>query len=398
MTTHPDTTPTLFDLARRPVLVPAPEPGRDADAGLNLDTGPDPDTATHAPSPVPAASPSLSPPPSDETTLVLRLAPALPPETEWEPAPEPDPAPDPRPDPGPGSVAPPGRPVTGRRRGSGDPVKALLHRHRELCERAVDPLEIAAGLEAHGITDRTAARFRHRDVFSLAEELYARVPRGELPGAPRAAAPAGADAADLRGAAYALVPGALALGAALIGGSAPWVAVLAVALTVAGLTRPRPGGRRPPWSAWALTAAAAGYAAYRLGTPLGVGLALAAAPAHWCDAVFAARARRRLAGSRALEDFAAGVRPLLVVAVAAFTGLAAVPLALVGAPLAAALPLAVLLFLTRLLVRHTPPRVPAAIALAVALIPNPVAAAAAAAGLLVHATVALSRASAHAQT
>lgn len=54
-----------------------------------------------------------------------------------------------------------------------------MHRHRELCERAVDPLEIAAGLEAHGVTDRTAARFRHRDVFSLAEELYARVPRGE---------------------------------------------------------------------------------------------------------------------------------------------------------------------------------------------------------------------------
>lgn len=25
------------------------------------------------------------------------------------------------------------------RRGTGDPVKALMHRHRELCERAVDP-------------------------------------------------------------------------------------------------------------------------------------------------------------------------------------------------------------------------------------------------------------------
>ncbi|MEU8531410.1 hypothetical protein AB0C77_38475, partial [Streptomyces sp. NPDC048629] len=62
------------------------------------------------------------------------------------------------------------------RRGNGDPVKALLHRHRELVEGAVDPLEIAAGLEVHGVTDRTAARFRHRDVFSLAEELYARVP------------------------------------------------------------------------------------------------------------------------------------------------------------------------------------------------------------------------------
>ncbi|MGW1603633.1 hypothetical protein [Streptomyces eurythermus] len=56
-------------------------------------------------------------------------------------------------------------------------MKVLLHRHRELCERAVDPLEIAVGLEAHGVTDRTAARCRHRDVFSLAEELHARVPR-----------------------------------------------------------------------------------------------------------------------------------------------------------------------------------------------------------------------------
>ncbi|MEU7022648.1 hypothetical protein ABZ990_18590 [Streptomyces sp. NPDC046203] len=62
---------------------------------------------------------------------------------------------------------------------SADPVKALLHRHRDLCRRAVDPLEIAAGLEAHGMTDRTAAWFRHRDVFSLAEELYARVPQDD---------------------------------------------------------------------------------------------------------------------------------------------------------------------------------------------------------------------------
>ncbi|MCF3177548.1 hypothetical protein IPZ61_30075, partial [Streptomyces sioyaensis] len=57
------------------------------------------------------------------------------------------------------------------RRGPADPVRSLMHRHQELCARAVDALEIAAGLEAHGVTDRTAARFRHRDVFSLAEEL-----------------------------------------------------------------------------------------------------------------------------------------------------------------------------------------------------------------------------------
>ncbi|MET3985957.1 hypothetical protein [Streptomyces sp. PvR034] len=377
MTTHPDTTPSLFDLARRPVLVPAPDQR-------------------------PGADPAGDGPSAAETTLVLRLAP--PPPADPEPSPEPAPAVRPAPAAGraPDADVPPGRVVTGRRRASGDPVKALMHRHRELCERAVDPLEIAAGLEAHGITDRTAARFRHRDVFSLAEELYARVPRGEVPDAPRAAAPAGAGPADLRGAAYALVPGALALGADLIGGPAPWVAVLAVALAVGVLARPRTRGRRHPWLPQLLAAAATGYALHRLGTPLGtplgVGLALAAAPAHWCDAAFTARARRRLAGSRALEDFAAGARPLLVGAALCFTALASVPLVLLGAPLAVAVPLAVLLFLTRLLVRHTPHRVPAAIALAVALIPNPVAAAAAAAGLLVHATVALSRASAHAQT
>ncbi len=64
-----------------------------------------------------------------------------------------------------------------RRRGRYvDPVRRLLHQHRELCERAVDPWEIAAGLEARGVGDRSAARYRHRDVFSLAEELYARTP------------------------------------------------------------------------------------------------------------------------------------------------------------------------------------------------------------------------------
>ncbi|GAB7031174.1 hypothetical protein AB0G35_10765 [Streptomyces sp. NPDC021749] len=74
---------------------------------------------------------------------------------------------------------PPPRKGAAARRGPADPVRALMHRHHALCAHAVDPLEIAAGLEAHGVTDRTAARFRHRDVFSLAEELYARVPRAE---------------------------------------------------------------------------------------------------------------------------------------------------------------------------------------------------------------------------
>ncbi|MFB6439117.1 hypothetical protein ACFCVY_20410 [Streptomyces sp. NPDC056411] len=81
------------------------------------------------------------------------------------------------------------RPV---RRGPADPVRALMHRHQMLCAHAVDALEIAAGLEAHGVTDRTAARFRHRDVFSLAEELYARVPRAGQDGGPAGAGPGAA--------------------------------------------------------------------------------------------------------------------------------------------------------------------------------------------------------------
>ncbi|MEU9500835.1 hypothetical protein [Streptomyces sp. NPDC048196] len=99
---------------------------------------------------------------------------------------------------GPTASAPaPRKAVTARpaRRGPADPVRALMHRHHALCAQAVDPLEIAAGLEAHGVTDRTAARFRHRDVFSLAEELYARVPRAE-PGAAGTAARPGASAGE----------------------------------------------------------------------------------------------------------------------------------------------------------------------------------------------------------
>ncbi|MFJ6794525.1 hypothetical protein [Streptomyces sp. NPDC091268] len=303
------------------------------------------------------------------------------------PAPLPELRPGPR-APRAGGTAPAGRRLA-------DPVKALLHRHRELCERAVDPLEIAAGLEAHGITDRTAARFRHRDVFSLAEELYARTPRGELPQAAPAGAAAGPRAA--RGFGYALLPGALALGAAAAG--APWAAAAAALGTVAALVWPgrAAAGRLPALVLVHLLAAAAvGWAGHRHGLALGVALALAAAPGHLAAALFAARARRRLARSRALEDFADGVRPLLLGAVGLFAAAAAGAAVLTGAPLTAALPLAVLLFLTRLLLAHGAPRGPVAAALALALLPTPVAAAAAAAGLLVHALLALSRASAHA--
>ncbi|WP_420079677.1 hypothetical protein ACN6AT_13480 [Streptomyces sp. JL4002] len=287
------------------------------------------------------------------------------------------------------AVAPPAR-----RRAGADPVKALLHRHRELCERAVDPLEIAAGLEAHGITDRTAARFRHRDVFSLAEELYARTPRTET--AATAPVRTAAGPAAHRAFGLALLPGALALAAAASGQA--WTGPAAVAATVAALVRPgRAAGSRFPWLAHLLAAAVCGWAAHRHGPALAVGLALAVAPGHLAAVAFAAAARSRLHASRVLEDFTFGVRPLLVAAAVAFTAAAAGAAALAEAPLPVAVPLALLLFLTRLLLRHGARREPVAAALALALVPLPAAAAAAAAGLLLHAVLALSRASAHAR-
>ncbi|MFD3697386.1 hypothetical protein ACFWUZ_14730 [Streptomyces sp. NPDC058646] len=295
-------------------------------------------------------------------------------------------------------AAPAAVPAAARRRVAGDPVKALLHRHRALCERAVDPLEIAAGLEAHGITDRTAARFRHRDVFSLAEELYARSARAEAPAGPARLLPASVTSGPraLRGFGCALLPGALALGGAAAG--TPFAGAAAALLTVAALVWPgRAAGGRLPWLAHLLAAAAVGWAAYRYGTPLAVALAVAVAPGHLAAAAFAGRARHRLAASRALEDFADGARPLLAGVVLAFTAAAAGAAAVAGAPLAAAVPLALLLFLTRLLLRHGAHRGPVAAALALALVPVPAAAVAAAAGLLVHAVLALSRASAHAR-
>ncbi|MFE7807907.1 hypothetical protein ACFU51_25230 [Streptomyces sp. NPDC057430] len=341
------------------------------------------------------------------------------------------------------------------RRGPADPVKALMHRHRELCERAVDPLEIAAGLEAHGVTDRTAARFRHRDVFSLAEELYVRVPRGN--GAPVRPAPEGEPHAGWAGwTLAALAPGAVAAltvtGLALTEGpvrlavGAAGALGLAAALAVAVRRGPlRAAGRTVPaarvWTLWLLAYALGGdglLQATLTGGPDGawpvtpaplLGLALAVAPAAWCARLFATRARRRLAASRGLEDFAAGTRPVLLATVALHLAVLAGLLTLTGfAP--GALALGALLLLARLLAVHGFPETAAsglaaacaAEALALAsvlagrvpgcdLLAAPVRAVVdawgpgavpalvcggAALGLLAHATATLSRASAHA--
>jgi len=292
-----------------------------------------------------------------------------------------------------------------------DPVRTLLHRHRELCERAVDPLEIAAALEARGITDRTAARYRHRDVFSLAEELYARTPRADGPldepltAPPAPAPPAGPDAPRRRGARWAratrvallpLLPGALCAATlyvphapAPVGSAPPSVRIAATAVGALlvllsawlCLRATVPSGTAPTratvlGSCWLLGYALAGdrLLAWCLGdgvraaplpaerwTPLA--LALAVAPAVWCARWFAARARRRLRTSRDLAEFAARTRPLLAAAVTLFTAalsavVTAAHLALDGAalpdplPLAAVTALGTLLFTAVLLTAH----------------------------------------------
>ncbi|MEU6107783.1 hypothetical protein ABZ853_05120 [Streptomyces albidoflavus] len=289
---------------------------------------------------------------------------------------------------GPGAAVPPG----------GDPVKALMHRHRELCARAVDPLEIAAALEAHGMTDRTAARFRHRDVFSLAEEMYARVPRHS---SDRSAPPASAYAVPEPVAGPAAgagpsrlltlvllpaLPGALCAGllaglAQAPPGRARTLAVVAGVLAVLSavqlclrhgpLRSPRPAGAAVRLATlWLLGYAVLGDglldAAVRGGpdrlwpvdTATALGLSLAMWPAVLCARLFTGGARRRLARSRGLGEFAAATRPLLLASLtcylAALAGLLALAGALLGASpaLAGAGALGALLLLARLLLVH----------------------------------------------
>ncbi|WUC39852.1 hypothetical protein OG956_11885 [Streptomyces sp. NBC_00557] len=302
-----------------------------------------------------------------------------------------------------GSSEPDRRRIAAPRRGAADPVKALLHRHRELCERAVDPLEIAAGLEAHGVTDRTAARFRHRDVFSLAEELYARVPRG----AEQRPEPEALPVPRVRAGwvLLALLPGTLAVatvaGLRLTHGEPRLLAVAAGVIAVGLATRAAlhhgplaaaPGTRAwrtanatRAWTLWLL-----GYALFGdglltavvtggpdappTGAPDGpwptavapvLALVLACAPAACCAHLLIAGARRRLVGSRGLEDFTAAVTPLLfgtfTLYLGALTALLLVCATVLHAPAAypQTLALGSLLLLARLLVVHRHRHAPA---------------------------------------
>jgi hypothetical protein len=73
-------------------------------------------------------------------------------------------------------------------RRSHDPLDRLSRRLDAVCTSAVDALEIAAALEADGLTDALAyERYGLPDVFAVAEELHARVPlRSRAPAAARA--------------------------------------------------------------------------------------------------------------------------------------------------------------------------------------------------------------------
>ncbi|MEE1833451.1 hypothetical protein [Streptomyces sp. SP17KL33] len=285
---------------------------------------------------------------------------------------------------GDGLALPEADPKSAPRRRAVDPVKALMHRHRELCERAVDPLEIAAGLEAHGVTDRTAARFRHRDVFSLAEEMYARVSRDGDESTEREPVPS---APGARGgwAVFALLPGTLCaagvVGVRFTDGQPRLMAAALGALAVAlglraavdrGPLRAPSGAahRARTWTCWLIAYALLGdglLAAGLQGGPHGVwplavaptlALALSCAPAVWCAHLLSARARRKLTASRGLAEFAESMKPLILGVFALHLGALIALLTLCGTILdeptgqTGAAALGALLMLARLLTAH----------------------------------------------
>ena len=238
--------------------------------------------------------------------------------------------------PGPGRHAGPSRPARptppARPRTAADPVQALMQRHQELYADAVDPLDLAEVLERSGVGPQTAGRYRHGDVFSLAEELHARVPR-------RAAEPPPAEGAWQRrarpgftaGAAFAAVA-LLLWGLRALSLPVPLGAQVAAFAAVAAPTL----GRRLPLPERALLALGVGGVlalAQGVGPPQ-LALAVGVGAAEWC-----ARWYRHLGTdhvrARSSREFRSRMRPVLpavaLVYLTALAGLTAVALALPGA-------------------------------------------------------------------
>ncbi|GGX90516.1 hypothetical protein [Streptomyces hiroshimensis] len=244
-----------------------------------------------------------------------------------------------------------------------DPVKALLHRHHGLCARAVDPLEIAAVLEDGGLTDRAAAECRHRDVFSLADELYARAEREE-PARPAPGAPC--DQAALAHSVRApwrlagLLAGAWLVAYALLGG--PALAALFSGHLPGLLSGGASGGVPGASGVSGVSGHASGPAlvdVLRAAVPVAAALTCGLVPALWCARWFTGRVRHALVASRSRAEFRARAWPVLLTAVGLFTATLAALLwaarAGLGAPaappaeLVAVTALGGLLFLARLL-------------------------------------------------
>jgi hypothetical protein len=244
-----------------------------------------------------------------------------------------------------------------------------MHAHRELLAGAVDEWEIAAALEAHGLTDSGARRLRHRDVFGLAQELYARVPRrvSRWESAPRVRESA---LLPWRTGVLHLLPGAgcaifLRLRVPALGALLAVLVAVAVwaALRTGPLRTARGGGA--PWTyaliAYALygpqsVTALAGDGPFdpAARTATFAALVLSLAPAAYCARWFAVRARAQLGPGHSLSAFADAVRPRLAAALAAYTIALTALLAPTGA-IAGPGALGLLLFTARLLSVHGHP-------------------------------------------
>ncbi|MEY9843996.1 hypothetical protein ABH940_001060 [Streptacidiphilus sp. BW17] len=206
-----------------------------------------------------------------------------------------------------------------------DPVHALMERHRSFYADAVDPLDIAVELERDGVGPSTAGRYRHSDVFSLAEELYARVPRHAL-------APEQDEAPTQRRLLPAAAAGLLFLLPALLlrvvaGLGLPLPLVVPIVVYTAAVAFvPAFGGaaRRGSWATRGALALGVG-ALLALAQPVGaaqIALALGVGVAEGC-----ARWFRHIGGShlqaRSTREFRSRMRPVLPITVLCFLGLLA---------------------------------------------------------------------------
>jgi hypothetical protein len=205
-----------------------------------------------------------------------------------------------------------------------------MERHQELYADAVHPLDIAEVLERSGIGPRTAGRYRHADVFSLAEEIHARVPR-------RAAAPLPIEGAWRHRARPALTAGAAFTVMALL----LW-GLLALGLPVppgaqvaafAAVAVPALGRGLPPAERALLAVGVGGVLALAQGAgPPQVALAAGVGLAEWC-----ARWYRHLGAghvrSRSTQEFRSRMRPVLpAVALVHLTVLAGLTTAALALP------------------------------------------------------------------